>query len=318
MSSAGSNIVKAVHTFKAAARSASSSHCSRAFTLIELLVVISIMGLLAALAVPALKNMGKSNSLVGAQRQLLDDIGRARQLAISQHITVYMVFVPTNFFSYLPCTYGVNSYPDLNTGIGVMANPDRYNALVALTNLVDKQLSGYNFVSYGKLGDQPGQHMWHYLSAWQALPQGTFIAVRKFLATNWVPSLQIPTWQADYANGQIDNWMNISQIYGFARTPPLPFPTEVSPLVRLPCLSFDSTGRLISETDNNFTYHHAYIPLAQGSVTYGMTNKSPILTLVGPEDITEALPGNSTNVSYNVIDVDPLTGRAKLLVHQIP
>src|SRR5579862_1526931 len=62
-----------------------------AFTLVELLVVISVMGLIAALAVPALKNLGKSNVQTSAVRQLLDDIGRARQLAISQHTTVYMV-----------------------------------------------------------------------------------------------------------------------------------------------------------------------------------------------------------------------------------
>ena len=69
-----------------------------AFTLIEMLVVISILGILAALVVPALKNFGNSNVTISASRQLLDDVARARQLAISQRTTVYMVFVPTNFW----------------------------------------------------------------------------------------------------------------------------------------------------------------------------------------------------------------------------
>ena len=87
-------------------------------------------------------------------RQLLDDIGRARALAISQRTTIFMVFVPANFWGGLP-------------------------ASAALTNLVEKQLTGYNFISLGKVGDQPGQHYWHYLSDWQALPSGTFIPAAK-------------------------------------------------------------------------------------------------------------------------------------------
>src|SRR6266478_1816561 len=100
-----------------------------AFTLVEMLVVISILGLLAALAVPAIKNLGKSNVTVSASRQLLDDVGHARQLAMSQRTTVYMVFVPTNFFGQLLLSE---------------------QQLSATTNLLDKQLTGYTFASNGQ------------------------------------------------------------------------------------------------------------------------------------------------------------------------
>ncbi len=53
-------------------------------------------------------------------------------------------------------------------------------AHMAVTNLCDKQLTGYTFIAYGALGDQPGQHQWHYLAPWQKLPDGTFIAPNKF------------------------------------------------------------------------------------------------------------------------------------------
>ena len=81
-----------------------SAFACSAFTLIELLVVIAILGIMAALTVPVLKNFAKSDATLGASRQLLDGVARARQLAISQRTTVYMVFVPTNFWSGNPAT----------------------------------------------------------------------------------------------------------------------------------------------------------------------------------------------------------------------
>lgn len=295
------------------------SSIGNAFTLIELLVVISIIGILAGLSVPVLKNLGKDNAQISAVRQILDDVARARQLAISRHTTVYMVFVPTNFFDLryqLP--NGTVSrgalYPDGINSIASITN--RQAALIALTNLIPDQLSGYNFISLGQVGDQPGQHQWHYLSDWQTLPEGSFVAAAKFQFQNY--SVSIPQWETDHA-GQIDNWWTaplrykVNQISGFTRQQAFPFPTAESPLVYLPYIAFDYQGRLISEVDSGGNYHHAYVPLAQGYVSYGMdVNKQPNLTPVQATDIVEKPPGNSTNISYNVIDINPLTGRAEL------
>jgi prepilin-type N-terminal cleavage/methylation domain-containing protein len=294
-------------------------HPAHAFTILELLVVISIMGIIAALTVPALKNLGKSNLQTSATRQLLDGIGRARQLAMSQHTTVYMVFVPTNFFN-LVDNYNNVLLNDINS-TRIPAAGDLATALTTMSNLVAMQLSGYNFVSYGQVGDQPGQHAWHYLSTWQSLPEGTYIAAEKF---SWLANspLFVP-WQSDYA-GKIDTWRwsgggYMPQIYSFTNAGLyIPFPTEKSPSVYLPLLAFDYTGKLISETAGNAIYHHAYIPLAQGSVGYARDlNKNPLFTTLQPPALDETPPGNETNISYNIIDVDPLSGRATLMTHQV-
>ena len=256
-----------------------NSRC--AFTLVELLVVISILGLLAALSVPAIKNIGAGNTTAGAARQLLDDVGRARQLAISQRTTVYMVFVPTNFWGSLT---GTNLYSS------------------ASTNLVDKQLTGYNFISYGKVGDQPGRHTWHYLADWQSLPQGSFIAAQKFAANYTITD---PVTSVAY---------NIKR---FNLTNTIPFPTEGAPApVGMPYIAFNYLGQLTFDGLNVAT-RDEYIPLAQGTVSYGYnpTTKTPQLTTVTSANITET--PSSTSISYNIIDIEPLTGRATWKHHKM-
>src|SRR5262249_27308571 len=135
-----------------------------AFTLLELLVVIAIIGLLAALAAPVMRNF-KPSYTASASRQLLDALTRARQLAISQRTTVYMVFVPTNFFT---------QQPYLGNQAGFTALPG------GSSNLFNKQLIGYNFVSLRSLGDQPGRPTVKSLSSWKTFPEGAFIHPAKF------------------------------------------------------------------------------------------------------------------------------------------
>jgi type II secretory pathway pseudopilin PulG len=254
-----------------------------------MLVVISILGILAALTVPALKNFGKSNANISASRQLLDGVARARQLAISQRTTVYMVFVPTNFWMIsgsFPNPWWTSLTPAQQT---------------AATNLCSEQLSGYNFVALGAMGDQPGQHAWHYLGPWQTLPDGSFIALQKFAGTNTI----------------VDQITGASYpIAEFSYTNTIPFPTETSssgvsppPPPWLPYIAFDYRGQLVSGRDE-------YIPLAHGSVLPATDPNTRALQFGSP-DVLESPPGNSTGISYNIVHVNPLTGRAVLEYHKM-
>src|ERR1041385_8055373 len=90
----------------------------RAFTLLELLVVIGIIALLATLGVGALRGFSAVNVVQAGNRQLLDDINRARNSAQNQRTTVYMVFVPP-----------LNLFPIGSLGTNILARKALRNRL---------------------------------------------------------------------------------------------------------------------------------------------------------------------------------------------
>ena len=254
-----------------------------AFTLLELLTVIAIIGILAAIALPTIRNY-RPDPAGAASRQLLDDLSRARQLAISQRTTVYMVFVPTNFWA--------------NT-----AHPSSWTAAdwVRATNLMDKQLIGYNFVSLRSLGDQPGRPTARYLSSWRTLPDGAFISFQKFLPRNPnIPAMTILT-----------NNLLAFRVFPFNVTNTIPFPAEDTPgfgtpprWVPLPYLAFNYLGQLeLGQND--------LIPITRGNIGFGRHPVTGAGVRQAPT-VTESPVGNATNSSYHVVSIEWLTGRAHL------
>jgi len=249
---------------------------NRAFTLVEMILVVTIIGLLAALALPHLAGFGKSNSMTAATRQLLDDVSLARLKALANRTTVYVVFIPPGFW----------------TG----PNTAAYNSLdsegrTQVTNLSSGQYTSYALVSLRSVGDQPGRPYPRYLSQWKHLPEGVFIAPNKFfIATQFVDTNAIPQ-KTFNINPFASNNIPFPSIDKAAPTPFL-----------LPTISFNSSGQLTSQADE-------LIALTRGSIFYA---RKPDTTLdLANADAAETPPGNSTN-NYNIIHIDWLTGRAKI------
>jgi type II secretory pathway pseudopilin PulG len=243
------------------------------------------MGILAAIALPTIRGM-KPSAKVAATRQLLDAVGRARQLALSQRTTVYMVFLSTNFWT------------DPSYGVNWTNSSDK----TAATGLLDKQLLSYAYVCLRSVGDQPGVHHPRYLSSWRTLPQGAYISLDKFTPASSVsaPVLKI------FTNSSL-----AYQVFGFNYTTAVPFPSETTPpasparpYIALPYIAFDGMGQLVS----GISGQPELIPVAEGNVTFARDPNSKVAVAQSPL-VTERPPGNTLD-NYSLVYIDRLTGRA--------
>ncbi len=278
---------------------------NKAFTLVELLVVIAIVGILAGLTAATVTAWRKDDAMTAATRQVLDDVARARQLAIAERTTVYMVFVPTNFWK-----NGLLPYSNW------MFVPPAVRNSETVTQLYAAQWTGYVMFALHGVGDQPGRSFPRDLMRVRTLPQSTFFSPLKFPGG----PQSAPQYPAAplHINGDID-------VYSFLTTSSLPFPTadmlaSSSPppaFINVPYIAFNYLGQLVGP-DGNILPYDENIPLAHGSIAYwrDQATKMPIqpppTQPAAVASIAENPPGNDTSISYNVIHIDRLTGRARL------
>jgi len=276
-----------------------SSISSRAFTLIELLAVIAIMGIIAAIALPSLNSL-KPNAAGAATRQMLDAVTHARQLALSQRTTVYMVFVPPGFW-----TDPAYAYTTWSTNDQTLA-----------TSLTDKQLTGYTYVSLRSVGDQPGVSYPRYLTPWRTLPPGAYLSLEKF--TPYTPPTLPPLVLQVYTNTPPPALTPVLayKVFAFNWTNNIPFPSEttkrasgVRPYIALPYIAFNGMGQLVYGNGAPETQPE-FIPITQGTVSIPRDPNTKVALQVLPAP--RAVPSGNTTNNFNLVYIDQLTGRARI------
>jgi prepilin-type N-terminal cleavage/methylation domain-containing protein len=256
--------------------SAFSLSPKRGFTILELMLVVGIIGLMAALALPHLSGFTKANAMAAATRQLLDDVGLARQRALVNRSEVDMVFLPPNFWT----------------------NDTTLFSNSLMTSLVGHQYSAYALISMRTVGDQPGKSNVHYLTDWKYLPQGVYISPFQ-LTNSQLASNSVCT--TNTMAGSTNNWNNW-EVYSF---PPnyFPFPSTYNTNnIAMPYIAITASGQLKAGFDQ-------FIMLDSGSIFYPMDNNGTFQ--MTPANVVETPPGNSTN-NPNLIHIDWLTARARI------
>ncbi|MSU31332.1 MAG: prepilin-type N-terminal cleavage/methylation domain-containing protein [Pedosphaera sp.] len=285
----------------------------RAFSLLELMVVVSIIGLLAAISVPAIKGMSQRKTLSSGHQQLTDDLNRARQEALRMRTTVYVVFAPTNIWLAGPSLeQQLNSMVANSTALGRF----RQQAMRTFTNIALGAFHTYALLVEREVGAQPGRHFTRYLGpGWQQLPDGVILSPRLF---NGSPQVQ--------AGDRTSHVIHELPQRNFS-FPVAEFASDTLPPIAMRFVAFGPDGRLAVDEmnrawiQNNQRTDLTLQPLseialavAQGSVFIARTAQGTIDGTI-PPDLVETPRDNATN---NRVIISSLTGRSRILKIAIP